>query len=264
MEKRRAKAFDDEPLRFEPVGETLRLDEGPGKYRIGLIVLSNDYVTERDFVNMRPGDEIAIYTSRVSNSPDCTVESLQRMAPHITEAAALIVPQGQLDVIAYSCTSGTAVMGFDRVRSFIQAARPQVACTTPLTASLQALERLDARRISVLTPYIDEVNASIAEYLRAHGKILAAFSSFKISDNEEMARLAPESIYRASLEADRADAEALFISCTAIRAVEVIDQIEQKLGKPVVTAVQAMFWHALRLSGYTGTVHGYGRLLKLS
>jgi maleate isomerase len=264
MEKRQTIALDDEPLRFEAVGETLELDQGPGKYRIGLIVLSNDYVTERDFTNMRPGDDVVIYTSRVPNTPECTVEKLRRMAPHITEAASLIVPEGRLDVIAYSCTSGTAVMGFDKIRSLIRAARPSVACTTPLTASLQALDRFDAHRIAVLTPYIDEVNAGITEYLQAHGKILAAFSSFKISDNEKMARLAPESIYRAALEADRDDADALFISCTAIRAVEVIERIEQKLGKPVVTAVQAMFWQSLRLAGYTEKVPGYGQLLRLS
>ena len=62
--------------------------------------------------------------------------------------------------------------------------------------------------------------------------------------------------------ADRDDAAALFISCTAIRAVDVIEKIEQQLGKPVITAVQAMFWQSLRLAGFTGKVSGYGQLLR--
>ena len=247
---------------FESVGEHARFDSGPGQFRIGLLVLSNDYVMERDFINMRPSDAVAIFTSRLPNTPDCTVETLREMAPHISGSTSLIVPDGHLDVIAYGCTSGTAVLGFDEIRSRIQSARPGVLCTTPLTASLSALERFNAQRLSVLTPYVDDVNIEIARYLESRGKSIAAFSSFKIADNEEMAKLSPESIYQAALSADRDDADALFISCTAIRAVEVVERIEKTLGKPVVTAVQAIFWESLRLAGYRGAVCGYGRLLR--
>ncbi len=241
------------------VGETL-FDEGPGRFRIGLVALSNDYVTERDFMNMRPSDDVVVYTSRVPNTPDCTVETLQQMAPHITQAASLIVPEGRLDVMAYSCTSGTAVMGFDKIRTLIHAARPGIPCVTPITSSLAALDQFKAGNIAVLTPYVDDVNADIARYLEASGKKITAFTSFKIASNEAMAKISPESIYQAALTADRDDAEALFISCTAIRAVDVIERIEQKLGKPVVTAVQAMFWQALRLSGFKEGIPGYGKL----
>ena len=249
--------------RFELVNESAKLDNGPGRYRIGLVTLSNDYVTERDFMNMRPNDDIAIFTSRLPNTSQCTVETLREMAPHITEAVSLIVPEGRLDVVAYACTSGTAVLGFKKVQSLIQAVRPNIPCITPLTSSLEALDRFDAQRISVLTPYVDDVNADIVRCLELHGKSIAAFTSFKIVDNEKMARITPESIYHAALNADRQDADALFISCTAIRAVEVIEKIEQKLGKPVITAVQAMFWQSLRLAGFNGKISGYGQLLWL-
>ena len=136
-------------------------------------------------------------------------------------------------------------------------------CTTPITSSLAALDQFDARRIAVLTPYIDEVNDNIAHYLETNDKIISAFTSFKIAENEEMAKLSSNSIYQAALEADREDADALFISCTAIRAVDVIEKIEQKLGKPVVTAVQAMFWESLRHAGYEKQLFGYGKLMEL-
>mgnify|MGYP006118141469 CR=1 FL=1 len=256
--------YNSESLsRFELFNESVKLDDGPGKYRIGLVTLSNDYVTERDFMNMRPSDDVAIFTSRLLNTPECTVETLSEMAPHITKATSLIVPEGRLDVIAYACTSGTAVMGFESVQSLIQAARPGIACSTPLTSSLEALDLLEAKRISVLTPYIDNVNDNIASYLESNGKTITAFTSFKIADNEKMARIMPKSIYQAALKADRDDADALFISCTAIRAVDVIDKIEQKLGKPVITAVQAMFWQSLRLAGCHEKIYGYGQLLSL-
>lgn len=247
---------------FESVKHKPEYDQGPGKFRIGLVALSNDYVTERDFINMRPNDDVSIFVSRVLNTPECTLDTLQQMDSKITEATSLLVPEGRLDVVAYSCTSGTAVMGFERIQSLIQAARPGIACVTPLTSSLAAMDLLDVKHIAVLTPYIDEVNNSIAKYIEAQGKSISAFTSFKLEENEDMASLTSDSIYQGALEADRDDAQALFISCTAIRAVDVIEKIEQKLGKPVITAVQALFWQSLRLAGFTGKVSGYGQLLR--
>jgi len=241
----------------------IALDTGPGRWRIGLIVLSNDYATEPDFMNMRPSDDVAVYTTRIANTPECTPDGLRRMAPKITDCAALLVPDGRLDAVAYSCTSGTAVIGYDGVQARIQAARPGVPCITPITASLAALERFNATRITVLTPYIDDVNAVIHAHLTQAGMDVTAFSSFGIEDNEEMAALSPEAIFQAALQADRPEAEALFISCTAIRAVEVAERIEQVLGKPVVTANQAMFWQALRATGCDLKSPGYGRLLQM-
>ena len=137
------------------------------------------------------------------------------------------MPEGRLDAVAYACTSGSVVIGYDTIRDRIRAARPDVACITPITASLAALDRFGAQRLAVLTPYVDDVNAQIARYLQAAGKEVVGFSSFQIEDNEEMAALTSDAIYRAALIADRPEADALFISCTAIRAVEVIDRIEK-------------------------------------
>ena len=78
-----------------------------------------------------------------------------------------------------------------------------------------------------------------------------------------MARIPVEAIIRAAKEADRDDAEALFISCTAIRAVDVIDEIERELNKPVVSANQALFWESVRTAGYEAPINGYGTLLKM-
>ncbi|MFT5258992.1 MAG: maleate isomerase [Saprospiraceae bacterium] len=248
---------------FTPVKHASLYDEGPGQYRIGIVALSNDYVIERDFINMRPSDNVAIYTSRIQNTQDCTVETLQAMAPEITKAAALLVPEGRLDVVAYGCTSGTAVLGYDKVRSLVHESRPDVPVTTPLTSSLDALNQFCAQKIAVLTPYMDDINAGLSDFLGANGKTISGFTSFKIVDNEQMAKITADSIYHAAVEADRDDADALFISCTAIRAVDVVERIEQALGKPVVTAVQALFWQSLREAGCNEKVLGYGQLLRL-
>ena len=252
-----------EAFASEAVRSAYTLDDGPGRHRIGLIALASDYVTERDFMNMRPNDDVVIYTSRVRNANPCTVENLRTMAPLLTEAASLILPQGRLDVMAYSCTSGTVVIGFEAVQASIRAARPGVPCTTPISASLAAFERLGVDRVAVLTPYVDDVNAAISGHLAQHGIGVPRFTSFGMADDNYMAGLSPDVIHQAALEADTADAQALFISCTAIRAVDAVERIEADLGKPVVTANQAMFWQALRYAGYDAPVPGYGRLLRL-
>ena len=83
-----------------------------------------------------------------------------------------------------------------------------------------------------------------------------------IESDLDMARLSPESIYEAALETCAQDAQALFISCTALRAVEVIGRIEGELGKPVVSSIQAEFWQSIRLAGHSVPLDGFGSLLR--
>ena len=78
-----------------------------------------------------------------------------------------------------------------------------------------------------------------------------------------MQKVAPEAIYEAAIAIDRPDADAVLVSCTALRTSSVIDRIEQHLGKPVVTSNQALAWHALRLAGYAEPRKGLGRLMTL-
>ena len=246
-----------------PVQVRYSLDAGAGRYRIGLIVLSSDHTIERDFMNMRPNDEVTIFASRVHNVNPCTIENLQSMAPLLTEATRLIIPDGSLKVVAYGCTSATVAIGFEAVAERIQEGRPGAIAITPITAALAGFAALDLSRIAVLTPYIDTVSLPMVRFLERHGIAVAGLTSFQIEDDNDMAKIPTDAILEAAREADRPDAEALFISCTAVRAVECIERIEAALGKPVLSSNQAMFWQALRATGYSAPVPGYGRLLRL-
>ncbi len=250
-----------QPFRSRPVRIAYEFDAGPGAFRIGLLALSTSCVTERDFMNMRPSDDVLVCTSRVRNMNPCTVENLKTMAPLIAEATSLLMPDSRLDVVAYDCTSGTVVIGFDEIRAGIHKARPGIPCVTPVTAGLAAFAALNVSTISVLTPYLDQVNEPLVHYLQSNGLAVVQTTSFQLADDNEMAALPPEVIYRAALEADSPDAQALFISCTAIRAVDAIAKIEAKIGKPVVTSNQAMFWQSLRLCGNHVPIVGFGQLL---
>lgn len=245
----------------ESVRTEYKLDQGAARFRIGLIALATDHTTESDFRNMLPRD-VAFFVSRVANVNPCTVENLRTMAPQLSRATSLILPDARIDVVAYSCTSGTVAIGFDEVVGQIHVARPGIPCTTPITAVLAGFKKLGIQRIVLLTPYLDEVNQPIRYYLEQHGITVLAISSFNLESDVDMAYIPPAAIRAAALNIDRPDADAIFISCTAVRAVEVVESLEQSLGKPVLSSNQALMWDALRLAGYTDPVPGFGRLLR--
>jgi len=126
-----------------PVSGKANLDAGPGPVRLGLIVLATDQATERDFINMRPSDDIGIYTARIANTNPVIVENLRRMGPKLTEVASLLVPESRLDVIAYSCTSGAVAIGDEAVTANIHAAeiaeRLEIELGKPVLTSIQAM-----------------------------------------------------------------------------------------------------------------------------
>ncbi len=246
----------------QPVTESYELDAGAARHRIGLIALATDEATERDFHRMLPDDEVMFYTSRVQDSNPVTVENLRKMGPRLTESASQLLPGVRLDVIAYSCTSGSVALGYDKVAEQIRAGRPDVPVVTPITAALAGFEKLEVRKISLLTPYIDSVNQAMRRYLEEHGVTVLNMGGFCLESSLEMARLPPQAIQAAALEIHRPDADAVFISCTAIRAAETLESLERDLGKPVLSSNQCLFWESLRLSGYTKPIEGFGQLMR--
>jgi maleate isomerase len=77
-----------------------------------------------------------------------------------------------------------------------------------------------------------------------------------------MVRVSPAFILDMALQLDRPDADAIFISCGALRSVDIIEALEEKTGKPVITSNQALAWDALRLAGIDNRIDGFGRLLR--
>jgi maleate isomerase len=236
----------------------------PERPRVGLVVPATDEVSEASFLDMLDGHEVAFVTSRVAFENPVTMSNLARMVEDLTRATALLLPGGRIDAVVFSCTSATVAAGVEAVRRSIQAARPGVPFTTPITAAVAAFERLGTRRIAVLTPYLDEVNEAIAGFLTGHGLDVRAFGSFHLRTEPEIARVPVEAIVRAARALDDRGVEALFISCTGMRAHAAIARLEADLGKPVVTSNQAQLWQALSLIGYQRPLTGFGRLWERS
>ena len=232
--------------------------------RIGLVALATDVNSEADLRRMAP-DGVEIFTNRVSNRNPVTKENLLAMAPDITRAANDLLPGVALDVLIYACTSGTAVIGEAEVMRLLRAGRSDLGdlpCTTPVTAALAALACFSAKKISILTPYVEPVNHELVGFFQSRDIAVINIHGFDIVNDTDMTGVTHESIFAAACAACDKDADLLFISCTALRAAQVVERIEEKINKPVITSNQAILWHALKLLKRPFEVGGFGRLFE--
>jgi len=241
----------------------LAFDRRPVRWRIGLVLLATDHTTERDFARICPREGLGIHVNRIANENPTTPGNLRKMQPRLTAGAALILPGEPLDAICYSCTSASAVIGDAAVAAAVREAKPGVPVVTPTGAARAGLKALGAARIAILTPYLPETGAPITAYFQRHGFEIANQVNLGLADDRKMARVTLPTIIAAAVETFTADADALFISCTALRAAEVAEEIERRIGKPVVTSNQASAWQTLRQAGIDAPITGHGRLLGL-
>lgn len=237
------------------------LDPRALERRVGLIILATDHTTEPDYRRMVASERIGVYVARVAYANPTTPDNLRKMQPALTEAAALILPDEKLDAICYSCTSASVVIGDAEIEAAVQAAKPGVTVVTPPMAAMRGLKTLGARTISVLTPYTVETSRPMADYFIRHGFNIASFTCLGFDDDREMARIAPAALVELARQAMHAEADALFVSCTALRSALAAVAIEEAIGRPVVTSNQATAWNCLRLCGDDSARPEWGRLM---
>lgn len=242
------------------------LDEGvAGRAAIGLIVLASDQTIEHEFRRLLGIDGVALYQSRIMNDSRITPQTLKAMEMRIADATDVILPGMPLDVVAFACTSASMVIGEEQVFEQIRAVRPEVACTTPITAAFAALDAFKARRIALLTPYRDDVNRTIRTYIEQRGIEVPVMGSFHEEDDRRACRIAETSIRDAAIALGRDErADAVFVSCTSLRLAGVVAEIEATLGKPVTSSNHALAWHCLRLAGIDDRRDDAGRLFQLA
>lgn len=237
-------------------------DEGIGNLaRIGLIVLATDFTIEYEFRQVFNNPGIGLFAARIENENSVTPQTLAAMSERIPATLELILPGEKLDVVAYGCTSASTVLGEEEVFSRIHAVHPGAKCTTPVTAAFAAFDAFGAKRIAVLTPYRADVNAVVKNYIEKAGYQIPVFGSFNEERDPTVARIDAQSLVRAiDRISDEADVDMVFVSCTNVRLMDAVADIEVHAGLPVTSSNHAMAWHALRLAGVADVINGRGRL----
>jgi maleate isomerase len=250
-----------------PLAEVLTagiaLDEVVTRHRIGLVALSSDLTLEKDIARLTPVGEVCFYTSRVEFINPVTPENLRKMQPHIAGAARLILTDHQLDAICYGCTSASATLGDQVVFDALEEGRPGTPATNPALAGVTAAKALGASNIALLTPYPEAASQKLADYFASKGCGIISHHCLNLENDRDIAHVNQEDLIKTVLEIDQPGADAVFLSCTSLPAVEVIRRLEDRLGKPVITSNQAMIWMALRLAGCDYQAPEGGRLFTL-
>ncbi len=125
-------------------------------------------------------------------------------------------------------------------------------------------KKLGAKRIALLTPYVEEVNQMLRRFVEARGIAVPVMGSFNHENDNEVARISQDSIKDAVRDLAREPSvDGVFVSCTSLRVADIVEGLEQELGKPVTSSNHALAWHCLRLAGYGEPVPGFGRLFRV-
>tara|TARA_B100000424_G_scaffold35877_1_gene24245 strand:+ start:54 stop:797 length:744 start_codon:yes stop_codon:yes gene_type:complete len=228
--------------------------------RIGLITLASDLRIEKDFNNVIVGKDIDLYSNRIKSYNPLTNEKLKKMANDITDVTKEILPDQKLDCVAYGCTSGTIAAGYKSIYDKVNLAKPNTKVTTPITSAIKALKNLKINKLSIFTPYTDEINQSVIKYFKEENIEITELSYFGIASDLDIGRVDQNHLYNVLSKQDLSKSDALFVSCTALPVLSIIKDLEKKLGKIVLSSNQTLIWDTLNEIDYKNKIEGYGEL----
>ena len=228
--------------------------------RIGLIALATDFMIEKDFINVTKNMDIELFVNRIHCYSPLTSENLIKMSNTVTEVSKDILPDEKLDCVVYGCTSGTIAAGYDSIKKKIELAKPGAKVTTPSTAASNALKKLNVSKVAIFTPYSKKLNDEVVNYFKKEDFIVISNSYFDISIDRDIAKIDPDYLYEVISNMDLGDAEAVFLSCTNLPALSIVDKLEKKLNKIVLCSNQVLIWDTLQSIGRNNSIQGFGKL----
>lgn len=205
-------------------------------------------------------------TLHITRTPYLEMHVTVEMAEQVSEREAVRratrdVLTAEPDVVAYACTSGSFVKGLQgeyELHAAMVAAGAPDACTTS-GALLEAADALGIQNLAVATPYLPGVTDRLHDFLLESGR--SVVSSAHLGLSSYIWKVPYRDVWNLVAAADDDKAEAVFISCTNLPTYDLIDPLEQALGKPVLTANQVTIWSALRRLGIRSTAADQRQML---
>ena len=228
--------------------------------RVGLIIPSSNRLSEPQLARHAPPG-LQFHTTRLRMTGDYHAppsEILDRI-----RGAAAMLADAKVNLIVFHCTGSSMEEGPGADERIAAAIRDEtgIPATTTATAVVAALRALAMRRLVLVTPYPEATTADEVRCLQGLGFDVLAAHALDLGGSDAYISYPPAAWYEAVLARRDDRADGYFVSCTNIRATEVLAELEARLGKPVVGSNQAILWHVLRLLDLPDTVPGLGRLL---
>ena len=231
------------------------------KQRIGLLVPSSNSTQEPEFIASLPA-AVSLHVTRLSLAsvdPDSTLKIVAEL-----EKEAKKLADADVDVIVLAATAPSTRMGKGYDAQLIKRIEDATGkpATTAATAMLEAFAALDVHRVALAAPWAAQTNTVVAAFLQAHGIEVVSQEAMEVTRNNDIGRLAPQTAFDLGAKADRKDADAVFLACGNWWTGSIVEPLEAKLGKPVLTTNNMAIWAVLRMIGGHASVPGFGRLLR--
>lgn len=235
--------------------------------RLGFLVPPGNPTVEPEMIALAP-EGVSVHfhrmTARGATGSLEGQDERNRMMVENIDASIELLAMVNPDVIVIAHTATSYHLGREREADLLDRLQSATGCrvVTAFGSVLQALQRLNVRRIALGTPYSPQTTAQGRAHLEANGVEVVHFANLEGVKNiyDETA----ERAYRLARMVDRENAEAVFLSGTGLPTLPVLQLLEQDLGKPVISSASAMMWHALRTAGVRPSIPGHGRLLTLN
>ena len=234
-----------------------------GQIRLGVIVPSVNSVVEAWYPRVMP-EAVSVHFARMlmpaGTSPERIIEMDRTDGRHAIEQLASCRPHA----IAYGCTASSIVQGHAFDAHLREEIRHIAGCpgTSATNSIFAACEKLGMKRVTAISPYAAEVDAAEHRFFAEGGIATIAGACLGITDGFRLAEPTPEQILDFALGAWDPASDGMIIACLNFRSHPIIDELEARIGKPVITSTQATLWHVLRLAGVDAPISGYGRLLR--
>lgn len=230
--------------------------------KVGLIYIASSTVMEPECYAMAP-EGVSIHTTKM-HLEEASVEGLRNlMEADKVEAAARLLAYAPLDVITFGGTSASFLEGLGndvKVINRIESASGGIPGSATSTAAVRALKALGVKKVSFVGPYISEVTERGRRFFEQSAFEVTGAHGMEVRGDREINAIGLERTYNFVRECVEDEADGVFISCTGLRTVGAIESLEQDLGRPVVSAIQATFWDALRIAGVKEKTSGFGSL----
>ncbi|HJV62086.1 MAG TPA: Asp/Glu racemase [Albitalea sp.] len=239
--------------------------------RIGLIVPSSNTTLEDELPQLlrrqrtASGHGFSLHAARV-RLQQLTAEALQRMNESAGDAVEQLC-DAQLDAIVHGCLPAAMMAGVVQTQLALAqraaSARSTATLVTAARALLEALRSLQAKRITMITPYRRQLTQRLVASLREQGIEVVESRSLELVDNAAVGRLDPAKLLKLASQLDFSGSDALLISASAqMPSLPVIEEAEQRFGLPVLSAVTASAFELLRQLRIPAQIDGAGALLR--
>lgn len=232
------------------------------RYRLGFITPAINVIAEDDYIALA-ADDVGVHFARADVDTDREVaEQFQQMIDAAPTLATSIAKAG-VAVVGFACTSASFFQGkgSDQVIAERMTAAAGVPTFTTATAAVDALRAVDAKRLAIATPYLSWVYEAERGFFQDAGFDVLAINGLERRGGSDINSISDEEIRALVADVDHETADAIFVSCTDLPVLGLIDELERTHGKPVVTSNQATYWAAAKAGGVP-KVKGYGTLLR--